>query len=76
VTPQRLSLLLIKIFPNAAIKNHAIITVIAAPFCCYWSFIFTEGCAVGALGSSSPLLTSDSEPPVAGGRAIANGSWD
>ena len=39
------------------------------PFC-------TEGCAVGALGSSSPLLTSGLEAPVAGGCAIANGSWD
>jgi hypothetical protein len=37
-----------------------------------------EGCVVGALGSSSPFLTSTSgfETAAAGGCAAANGSWD
>src|SRR6516164_8828344 len=41
------------------------------PFC-------TEGCAVGALGSSSPVLdgTSGFKTSVAGGCAAAIGSWD
>jgi hypothetical protein len=39
---------------------------------------FTEGCAVGALGSSPPFLDSASgfETPIAGDRAADDGSWD
>src|SRR6516225_6773676 len=108
------ALLLIKIFPNATIKSHAIITMIAAPhlylsrsFTPNVSFVtdawvvgvlvtlasatpadesfaatgfsfFTEGCAVGALGNSSPFLNGASgfETPAAGACTAANGSWD